>query len=242
LTVEAISEALVRSNPNSLKHLQLENLRGSFDPLSQALLSCPSLTSLNITERTEDDRPRNLLPVVQVLHRLPLVDLALHLNRLTDESIECLLSFLSHSAVQDLALGTITPTQLQLFADALPSLPSLQSLDFETFDFHRLEHESSFLSFFSALPKSSLRSLTLYWTYFRNATLKTCLNKIPESQLTSLRFLGVVYIYADGFDPAIHDRNSKMLDEKVFLEWNVRFPKIKDRFCLITTLMSQFTC
>jgi hypothetical protein len=152
------------------------------------------------------------------------------------------LSFLSHSAVQDLALDTITPTQLQLFADALPSLPSLQGLDFWTARFDRCEHESSLLSFFSALPKSSLRAIVWAWPYVRNSTLKTCLQMIPESQLTSLRITGDGNIYADGFDPAIHDYTYKEVNEKAFLDWNAHFPKIKDRFCLITTLWAQFTC
>jgi hypothetical protein len=227
-TIESVSQALTKSKPKLLTSLELSGLSGSFEPLADALLECPSLTSLTISEFPSSGR--DILPVVQVLHRLPLVKLTLELYGYTDESIECLLS---RSAVQDLTLGTLSPKQLQMVVDALPSLSCLQSLEFDTREFPLCQHESSHLALFSALTRSSLRSLTLRWSFFRHSVFGACLDKIPETQLT--RFcLSSATVYADGFDPAIHDRYIyDKVDHHKLLSWNTCFPLIKDRFCLM---------
>jgi hypothetical protein len=230
-TVESVSKALTKSKPKSLTHLELDQLTGSFETLAGTLVECPSLTNLIISELNSSNR--DILPVVQVLHRLPLVKLTLDLYNFTDESMECLLSFLSQSAVQDLKLGRPSPKQLQLVADALPSLSCLQSLEFDTFDYYLCEHESSHLALFSVLPRSSLRSLTLSWCSFRLAVFDACLDKIPETQLTRFQ-LKNRKVYAEGFDPTIHDANYKRVDPRnLKIDWTIRFPQTKDRFCHI---------
>jgi hypothetical protein len=231
-TFESVSEALTTSKPKSLTTLELLQLNGSFAPLASALLECPSLTNLTVSECHCSGR--DFLPVVQMLHRLPLVKLSLALYSYTDESIEALLSFLSHSSVQDLKLGILSPKQLQLVADALPSLSCLQSLEFDTRRFSLCEHESSHLALFSALTRSSLRSLVVRFASFRRATFEACSNKIPETQLTQC-YLSSAIIYADGFDPAIHDIYYDKVDYCNILDWNIRFPLIKDKFCCMST-------
>jgi hypothetical protein len=230
---ESVSQALTKSKPKSLTTLELHQLEGTFDPLARVLLEIPSLTSLTISEAfSQKLAQRDILPVVQVLHRLPLVSLGLELMNFTDESIECLLSFLSRSAVQDLRLGTLSPKQLQMVADAVPELSCLHSLEYRTFDFDRCEHESSHLALFSALTRSSsIRSLKLYYSSFRRAALEVCLNKIPETQLTGLYLCGAK-IYTDGFDSSY-----KQLDRQSWehlIDWKTRYPQNKDRFCHIS--------
>jgi hypothetical protein len=185
-----------------------------------------------------------MLPVVQALSRLPLTTLSLWLSWHTDEEIECLSTFLPLSSLQDLKLGTLTPKQLQLVVDALPSSSYLTSLEFDTRSFNLCQHESSHLALFSALtrarPRSSLRSLTVGNGSFRLSVLQTCLNKIPETQLTRLKLdAPIVYCDIDGFDPtiAMHDENYKRVDQwhdlGDLLDWDTRFPQIKDKFCLL---------
>jgi hypothetical protein len=174
---------------------------------------------------------RDVLPLVQVLHRLSLTKLKLGLLAFSDKSIECLLHL---TALQDLKLGTLSPKQLQLVADALPALSSLQSLTFDTWNFTRCQHESAHLALFSALSSSSLRSLTHLKSSFRLATLEACLNKIPATQLTYLRLDGVVY--ADGFDETIHNEYNypTVGSQRLQLDWSLRFPdEAKDRFCIM---------
>jgi hypothetical protein len=125
--------------------------------------------------------------------------------------------------------GKLSPNQLQLVADALPSLSSLQSLTFDTDDFTRYEHESAHLALFSALASSSLRSLAHWSCSFRKATLEACLNKIPNTQLTQFTLEGRVY--PDGFDPSLS--YPKVKSEDMRLDWHLRFPEAKDRFCLL---------
>jgi hypothetical protein len=230
-TLASVSKALTTSKPKSLTSLELLQLKGSFEPLADALLECPSLTNLNIFEL--HSLGRDILSVVQKLRHLPLVKLSLELYSFTDESIECLLSFLSRSAVQDLILGTLSPKQLQLVADALPSLSCLQSLECDTFEFNLCQHESAHLALFSALTRSSLRSLAVRWSSFRLPVLEACLDKIPETQLTQFH-LPYPKVYAEDFDPAIHDENYKQVELGDPIDWNTRFPKFKDRFCLVT--------
>jgi hypothetical protein len=227
------SLALTKSKPKSLTYLELDGLDASFEPLALALLECPSLINLIIFEFRYSDQ-RDVLPVLQMLHRLPLAQLTLKLLKFTDESIECLLSFLSGSAVQDLNLGTLSPKQLQLVADALPSLSCLQTFEFDTRNFARCEHESSHLALFSALTSSSLRSLTLCFCFFRLAALDSCSDKIPKTQLTRLQLINPV-VYAEGFDATIHDDNYERADFRALVDWNRRFPQIKDRFCLMAS-------
>jgi hypothetical protein len=221
-TLESVSETLTRSNGKSLTNLDLSELSGSYEPLATALLECPSLINLTISHR--HSTVEDLLPVVQVLHRLPLLTtLTVDLRRFSDESVECLVSFLSQAAVQDLKLGTLSPKQLQLFADALPSISSLQSLQFDTRQSDSFQHESSYLALFSALPSSSLRSLTCLCCSLRRAAFETCLNEIPASRLTNLQLKSaLVYEGSDLVD----------IDS---INWSNRFPQIKDRFCLLVS-------
>jgi hypothetical protein len=238
-SLESVSEALIKSKPNSLTNLELSKLDGSFQPLSLALLECPSLTNLFVFELLSYER--EITPIAQMLHRLPLVrlSLVLDLGNLTEKPIECLLSFLSRSAIQDLQLGSLSPKQLQLVADALPSLSCLQSLELETPHFDPSEHESVHLAFFSALTRSSLRSFILSCSSFRLATLKACLNEIPQTQLTDLQFRSLV-VYAD-LDPNVASRDENSEDEEIdlsnvesLLSWNTLFPQIEDKFCCIS--------
>jgi hypothetical protein len=224
---ESVSKALTKSKPNSLTNLELYELTGSFEPLARALLNCPSLTNLTITEESETTY-RQILPVIQVLHHLPLTKLTLKLKEFEDEEMEALLAFLSRSAVQDLSLGTLFVDQLQLVADALPSLSCLQSFSFDTVGFAPCQHDSSHLALFSALSSSSLRSLTIRSCSFRLATLEACLDKIPKSQLTYL-FLGRPFVFTEGSDGTDDTLDRQSL--KKLLDWDTRFPKIKDRFC-----------
>jgi hypothetical protein len=231
VTLESLSRALARSKPKSLTHLDLTCLAvNGFERFAVAILQCPSLTHFAFSEykRCEQD----ILPLVQSLHHFPLVALTLIVEKFTDEAIETLLSFLSRSAVQDLKLGSLSPTQLQLLADALPSLSSLLTLEFNTSSFSLCEHEISHLALFSALASSSLRSLVLNSCSFRLATLDTCLNKLPDTQLTLLR-LRHVTVYAAGFDPSLHSHSYKKADLRDSMDWAVRFPTITDRFCVL---------
>jgi hypothetical protein len=226
-TFKSVSQALTQSKPTFLTSLELHDLTGSFEPLAQALLECSALTNLVITE--EQWNGRDVLPLAQMLHALPLTKLTLNLYDVTDESIRCVLSL---TALQDLKLGTLSPNQLQLVADALPSLSSLHSLTFDTYDFTQCQHESAHLALFSALASSSLRSLTHWNGYFRFETLEACLNKILNTQLTQLLVMGCVY--ADGFDPSLHDDSYPRVKSKVLqLDWHLRFPEAKDRFCIM---------
>jgi hypothetical protein len=225
-SAESVAEALTKSKPKSLTNLELRELKGSFIPLASVLLDCPSLTTLSISTSDQD-----VLSVIQMLHRLPLAKLTLDLSKFSDESLECLLSFLSRSAVQDLRLGTLSPEQLQLVVDALPSLSCLQSLEFDTFGFRLCQHDSSHLALFSALARTSLRYLAVRFGSFRRSVLETCLDKISETQLT--RVLLETVVYAEDFDATIHDETYKKVDYRKLLDWNIRFPQIKDRFCLI---------
>jgi hypothetical protein len=218
-TLASVSEVITTSKPKSLTSLELGFFTGSVEPLTRALLACPSLTRLILANSGTDD----ILPVVQILNRLPLVELTLELTKYSDESIECLLSFLSQSAVQDLKLGTLSPNQHQLLADALPSISSLQTLQLDTQGFGPSQHDSSHLALFSALRSSSLRSLTLRSCSFYLATFDSCLNKIPGTRLTEVILEGL----------RVHDTRQRMNLDKIVLEWNSRFPRIKDRFCLL---------
>jgi hypothetical protein len=228
------SNVLTNSKPKSLTTLELSELNASLDPLGLALIECPSLHNLTIAESTSGRR--DLVPALRALQRLPIVRLTLEIFEKSDESISCLLS--SVSAVQDLKLGSLSPKQLQLVVDALPSLPRLQSLDFDTARFHLCEHDSASLALFSALTRSSLRSLTLRWASFRFASFKACVDKIPETQLTRFRLVAPV-VYADGFDPKKHGRNYKYHDLEGLIAWERLFPRIKDRFCFMTLSFSD---
>jgi hypothetical protein len=177
----------------------------------------------------------DMAPLVQVFHGLPLRKLILVLREYTDESIVRLVSFLSQSAVQDLFLGTLSPTQLQLVADSLPSMSSLLSLKLDTRNV--CKDENAYLALFSALPKSPLRSLRISGRYFRQETLSTCLDKIPASQLTLLNFYAAESILAPGFDPDIHVPVSyeHVSWHDLRLDWMARFSKMdRSRFCLLT--------
>jgi hypothetical protein len=239
-SVNAVSAALIKSKPKSLTSLELTHVMeltsASFEVLAGALLDCPSLTRLTISEDFTSEA--NILPVVQVLSRLPLSSLTLNLYKFTDASIECLLSFLPQSAVQDLSLGTLSPKQEQLLADSLPSFSSLQSLMVNL-----CEHASSHLALFSALPSSPLRSLTLHTDSFRQQTLVACLNKIPDTQLT-YAFVKYSNLYPPSFDPNRDDprkfgtqiglkRRTVLEEYNEFPEFRSRFPLIEDRFCFL---------
>jgi hypothetical protein len=226
---ESISEALIKSKPKSLTHLDLSNFSGSFEPLASALLECPSLSNLTLHERQRFDR--NILPLIQVLPRLPLLTtLSLELSSFADESVEGLLSCLPQSAVQDLKLGVLTPKQLQSLARALPSLSSLQSLEFSC---PSSDYESAHLDLFSSLASSSLRSLTLTNSFFRRVALEACLDKVPLSQLTRLLFLSLTTsAVATTYDRSNRKSQSDFADD--FFDWGTRFANINDRFCLIS--------
>jgi hypothetical protein len=231
-TVESVSKALSQSKPKLLTSLELYNLTGQFDSLPLALLECPALTSLVIIEN--DFHEHDVLPLAQTLHRLPLTKLTVDLFTFSDEAIECLLSL---TALQDLILGTLSPKQLQLVADALPSLSSLQSLTFDTHNYSRCQHESAHLSLFSALSSSRLRLLSLSHCYFRIATLEACLDKIPTTQLTQFRLSAVAY--ADGFDPSLHNGSyPRVKSADLQLDWHLRFPEAKDRFCIMNIMIN----
>jgi hypothetical protein len=214
---------LIGSKPKALTSLRLQ-LQGDCDSVALALLQCPNLTHLWLECR---DVISEILPIVKVLPQLSsLTFLALEQYKRTDLSLVCLLSFLSHSSVRELMLGNLSPFQEQLLVNALPSLPSLLSLDFETHGFTLCEHESANLALFSALSLSPLRRLMLCWGSFRRAIFETCLDKIPNTQLTDL-FFGNTLIFADGFEPTKHGKNYKQA------QVSIAIPKVKDRFCLI---------
>jgi hypothetical protein len=233
-TVESIANALTGSKPKYLTHLDISEVEGSWDPLADALLECPALTNLLLGDGPADD-DRDILPIVKVLHRLPpLTQITLDMTRFTDESIECLLSFLSRSPVRDLKLGSLSPEQLHLLADTLPSLSYLQSLEFGIYTFISA-YESSQLALFSALTSSSIRSLVFRDAFFCSTeALDKCLNKLPASQLTNLYFDGLK-AHSEGFDPSIHNHSYSSVDPKdLKIDWESRFPQIKDRFCIVT--------
>jgi hypothetical protein len=186
-----VTEALTRSKPKSLASLELE-LSGDCTSISSALLECPNLTQLVLSENTVFGRWReDIPPVLENLPQLPsLSSLAIERHEYSDESIECLLSFLPQSAVQDLTLGTLSPKQLQLVADVLPSLSSLLSLELNTEGFSRCQHESSHLPCFRLsqclLFATSLFDSVLFvvlclnrvWTRFRTLGSPTCGGKV----------------------------------------------------------------
>jgi hypothetical protein len=200
LDIASVAEALTKSKPKSLTNLDLAGLGGSFKPLSSALLACPSLTHLSIVEFDKEE-DRDILPVVLILHCLPLTKLTLSLKAFTDESIEYLLFSLSQQSaiLQDLTLGTLSPQQLQLVADALPSFSSLLSFGCDTEGYFMCQHEPAHLALFSALASSSLRWLSLLTCSFRLATLEACLNELPHSQLTRCHIESPI-VFPDNFD------------------------------------------
>jgi hypothetical protein len=230
-TVESVSQALTNSKPNSLTSLELYYLRGSCEPLALAFSECPSLTHLSVHEEGPFDL--EILPLVRMLYRLPLVKLNLDLYHYDDESFEGLLSCLSRCAVQDCKLGTLTPKQLQMVADVLSSLSCLQSLEFDTVNFRLCAHESSQLPFFSALPRSSLRSLTFRFGSFRLPVFEACLSSIPATSLTQFH-LPNPKVLAEGFDPTMHDNTYKQVELGDSIDWNTRFPTTKDKFCCMS--------
>jgi hypothetical protein len=232
-SAKSVSEALINSKPKSLTHLDLSNFSGSFEPLASALLECPSLSNLTLHESQRFDR--NILPVFQVLPRLPLLT-ALTLDPLgfSNDLIQFLLSFLSQSAVQDLKLGTLSFKQLLLIAHTLPSLSSLVSLEVDTSGSQVCEHDSSYLALFSALTSSSLRTLTLSGSSLRRAAFESCLSKVPESQLTKLLWLCPTVYEDPPDDPDSVDSFETVVVDSI--AWSDRFPQIKDRFCLIMEL------
>jgi hypothetical protein len=252
-TGSGLPQVLANSNPKNLTNLEMSGDRieeGGFQPLAAALLECRALTRLSLVSSYGDV---DILPIVQILPRLPgLITLCLDLEKYTDESIECLLSFLLSSSsssssspsaamLQDLKLGTLSPKQLQLVAEALPSLPSLRTLAFDTIGFVLCEHEQAHLALFSALTSSSLSSLSLRYCSFRSPIFEACMDKIPHTRLSSL-LVKSVNVYAEGFDPFHHDQfyqradlSERYLCEDYLKLWNNRFPQYKeDRFCYIT--------
>jgi hypothetical protein len=192
---EPLSEALTKFKPHSLTSLEINiEFAGSFEPLSLALLQCPLLTHLHITNRIDSD---GVLPIVQVLHRFPLTSLTLDLvNNYSDDIVECLSSFVSQSSLQDLKLGDLSPRQLKLLVDVLPFSPSLNTLEFRGHGFDMCSHDSVYLALFSALPCSSLRFLLMWDCSFRVSTLRACLSKVSETHLTRF-YLHNVHVYAD---------------------------------------------
>jgi hypothetical protein len=227
------AEVLTRSNLENLTSLRLE-LQEDCDSFASVLLACPNLTDLALDC---NDLMSEILPVVKVLPQLSsLTSLAIEQHTRTDVSFRCLLSFLSRSSIQELRLGNLSPKQEQLLADALPSLPSLFSLEFNAADtsfcqlpFSRLTlFSSAHLALFSALTVCPLRRLTLR----SGAIFETCLDIIPDTQLTDL-FLANTVVFADGFDPTKPSKNYKQVQSRIPRDWTGRFPKIRDRFCLI---------
>jgi hypothetical protein len=155
----------------------------------------------------------------------------LSLNEFDVESFKSFLSFLSHSAVQDLTLGSLVPEQLPLLAEVLPSVP-LQSLELNVRTFGTSQHDSAYVALFSALERSSLRNFTLLYPRCRLATLEACLNKIPLTPLTRFH-LALPTIFCS--DTNHLRQNDTEVDLRTILfDWNSRFPLIKDRFCLMT--------
>jgi hypothetical protein len=223
-----LDEALTRSKPKSLTTLELLQFEGSFKHLAHALLACPSLTNLRFyaPESYED-----ISSVVQVLHRLPLfTSLTLNVNEFTNKSFQSFLSVLSQSAIRDLEIGHLSPKQLQLLADALSSMPLLESLEFgENGVF--CEHETARRALFSALASSSLRSLHIENASFSLSAFKACLSKIPATHLTYFSMNCVVY--EDGFDGNIHEDTPQAEIRDELFDWNSLFPEIKDRFCMM---------
>jgi hypothetical protein len=196
------------------------------------------LTDLSLEPAFGPGFTADLVPIVQVLHRLPLARLCLDFYKYTDESIESLLSFLSQSSsVQELKLGSPSPKQVLLIAAALPSLSSLQCLEFDTRKDSELECEfdsTAHLALFSALPSSSLRSFALSFAYFFLDTFETCLDKLAEtSQLTRCR-LQCLTVFPDRERPKGFSRRTTANLKKLRLDWTDRFPLLKDRFCCIS--------
>jgi hypothetical protein len=216
---EAVCDALAKSKPHSLTclDLQIDFKSTDADPLARLLFECPSVTDLSLF--LSRGPTGDLLSVFQVLQRLQLASLTLQ-GGYTDEAIANLSSFLSQSALQDLKVGRLSPKQLQLVADALPS-SSLHSLWFSGFSL--CEDDSSYLALFSALSSSSLRFLFMMSCSFRSSTFKACLNLIPKTQLT--RF----YLY--------HFEVFKSTDgERVEVVTNWESFRINDRHCIFKLL------
>jgi hypothetical protein len=173
--------------------------------------------------------------VIRSLHSFPLQKLALDVKELTDDAIECLLS---QSTLSDLHLRDLSPKQVQLFADALPSLSSLQCFAFYTAHYTRCDYESSFLSLFAALSLSSLRSLHLLFSTFRAPALEACLAEVPSSKLTNLKLTCPQVLTEDcdvtTFDDCKPEDEKFLVDLKTFpFDWSLRFPLLKDRYCAI---------
>jgi hypothetical protein len=237
-TLKFVSTALTKHNgkPNSLTSLELRNLSGNFEPLADALLECSALSRLTLVERRPNADSRAIFSVVQVLHRLPLTSLTLLLPSYTDQSIECLVSFLPQSSVQDLRLGTLSPKQVLLLAATLPSLSSLHCLEFNTRNYDSCQHSAAHLALFSALSSSSLCSLQISSTFFRLSTLDACLNKLPSSSkfLTQLS-LDDCTIFSDR---TLTDRDPfekvDLIGNPIVFDWCARFPHLTDRFCMVT--------
>jgi hypothetical protein len=248
---DSVADALTKSKPKSLTNLDIVGT-SRCEMLAPGLLECPSLTRLVLSDTFAD---ADTLPVIQMLHRLPLSQLTLDVDKFTDESIECLLSFLPQLTVQNLTLGTLSPKQEQLLADALPTLPSLTSLEFNTQGYVLCEHDSSHLALFSALASSPLRSLTLNDCSFRKGIFASCLDKIPDTRLTRVS-VPYISLFFDSFDPERHgpaqyrldpDSDSSTLPAPIrteriaidhvsrsyVLNWSYCFVGIEDRFCCI---------
>jgi hypothetical protein len=241
---QPIPEGLDESLRN-LKHLTALRIHGIYSKLADwapALHDLSSLTALSL-----EMKERSLSPLVKHLPNLPLLK---YLNlkndeALTDQSLFRLLEALPLRSIQELHLGRVLlPNDFQLVANALPSLTSLHLLSLTIrgqADNFRFDRQSALVSVFRALTRSgsSVKILRLKGLDFHCSVLATCLDLVPQTQLTD--FSLDCYLYPDDVDTTRYrqTRNSFVTELKGGISWDTRFPRLTERFCCMNVHLSN---
>jgi hypothetical protein len=227
--LDSLSSALVASKPQSLTSLNLDTDSGSAEQLAEALRMCPSLTNLSIPDI---DVTEVLVKEILCLPLLTSLSLSLPNERFTSSCF----SDLSKIALQHLKLGPLSPHQIQLLADALPAFLSLRTLEMGGACIKRCFQDSCLVSLFESFTHSNVRCLTVECYTLTVGTLNACLNLIPNTQLTqfNLRISKVFVVDLKAPEKDTNEDGYKPVDlPKSFFDWNSRFPKVVDRFCVI---------
>jgi hypothetical protein len=226
-----------------LKHLPLLHLgvfvdSSSLKPFAALLLTCPSLTSLHLSTSSSEEESIDYQPLFTTLRLLPsLSTFSLNPHQdYTDECINSLLSTLKNSPQQQQSSsrieriqlnGLLSVPQLQLIAEALPSLtsslkhlslPSLEESDSKTFN-------KALSTFFSNLPQTSLTSLYFQSLEMMTHTFETYVESVSRTKLTCFS-IGSLLLY-ERRDTIDRRPNS-------WLNWDYFFPKKSKRFCVFS--------
>jgi hypothetical protein len=225
--LSALLEPIIAKAKN-FSHLDLRPNDSSLSFLCSALPRLSSLTSLCLNLRVCVDNRQQFFAV---LPSLPLNKLVLKDSESLDEDeIEAVFAC---PTIRDLLID-VAVEQFSFLAASLSSATQLTSLEVRDLQNCDSECSEGILEFFSALRHSSIRSLTLNGVGFMGDNLEDCLNLLPATKLSFLYFDSCVVrenlAPPDEYTPV--DRSEFVLD------WNARFPNIRDRFCLIKAVQN----